>query len=220
MLPAITPSFWHGIIPISHFIYNDFYTCLCLTFTSIVVVPPVLSAGTTTATSISLSWTSGGSEGVSYEVIWQRDTSLECHDEDEGRVTISSTSYDITGQEEDSRYSITVTASNVECSSEVSNTVTLMTEEAGERDYHCYYSIKCTPPAPSASPDFVSIIEVTSSSITVQWEMVPCIHRNGDITGYSVRYTGGGRTQTMPAPGDSWSSERMHVRAPCVRKLT
>ena len=30
--------------------------------------------------------------------------------------------------------------------------------------------------------------EVTSSSITVQWGAVDCIHRNGDITGYSVRY--------------------------------
>ena len=27
-----------------------------------------------------------------------------------------------------------------------------------------------------------------SSSITVQWGSVDCIHRNGDITGYSVRY--------------------------------
>ena len=57
------------------------------------------------------------------------------------------------------------------------------------------------PPAPSAPPDSVSISEVTSSSITVQWEMVPCIHRNGDITGYSVEYIGGGSTQTMSVSG-------------------
>ena len=44
---------------------------------------------------------------------------------------------------------------------------------------------------------------MTSSSITVQWEMVPCIHRNGDITGYSVQYTGGGSTQTVSVSGDS-----------------
>ena len=57
---------------------------------------------------------------------------------------------------------------------------------------------------PSAAPDSVSISSVTSSSITVQWEMVPCIHRNGDITGYSVRYgIQGQSTQTMPVPGDS-----------------
>ena len=44
------------------------------------------------------------------------------------------------------------------------------------------------PPAPSAPPISVSVSEVTSSSITVQWGAVDCIHRNGDITGYLVRY--------------------------------
>ena len=58
--------------------------------------------------------------------------------------------------------------------------------------------------APSAAPDSVSISAVTSSSITVQWEMVPCIHRNGEITGYSVQYgIQGQSTQTMSVPGDS-----------------
>ena len=44
------------------------------------------------------------------------------------------------------------------------------------------------PPAPSAAPNPVSVSAVTSSTITVQWGPVECIHRNGDITGYSVRY--------------------------------
>ena len=58
--------------------------------------------------------------------------------------------------------------------------------------------------APSAPPDSVSISAVTSSSITVQWEMVPCIHRNGHITDYTVRFGIQGQiTQTMAAPGDS-----------------
>ena len=43
-------------------------------------------------------------------------------------------------------------------------------------------------PAPSATPTSVGVSEVTSSSITVQWGTVPCIDRNGDITGYSVQY--------------------------------
>ena len=34
----------------------------------------------------------------------------------------------------------------------------------------------------------MSVSEVTSSNITVQWGSVDCIHRNGDITGYSVWY--------------------------------
>ena len=43
------------------------------------------------------------------------------------------------------------------------------------------------PTAPSAAPISVSVSEVTSSNITVQWGTVPCIHRNGDITAYRIR---------------------------------
>ena len=58
-------------------------------------------------------------------------------------------------------------------------------------------------PAPSASLTCVSTTEVTSSSITVVWGTVDCIHHNGNITGYSVRYgvQGSGRTQTVSALG-------------------
>ena len=90
----------------------------------------------TTATSISLSWTTGGSEGVSYEVEWQRDTSVGCTDEDTGNTTItggSMTSYNITGLEEDSRYAVTVTASNT-LGDEPSNQITPMTMVAREYD--------------------------------------------------------------------------------------
>ena len=103
---------------------------------SLIVSTPVLSNDSTTATFISLSWTSAGSEVNSYEVIWQRDTSGECSDEDEGSVTLTdgSTSYDIMELEEESSYNIIVTAHNTAGSSAVSNTVTAMTLEAGERN--------------------------------------------------------------------------------------
>ena len=41
-------------------------------------------------------------------------------------------------------------------------------------------------------------------SLVSQWESVPCIHQNGQITGYSVRYgvEGSGSTQTMTATGN------------------
>ena len=73
------------------------------------VALPVVMVDSVTPTSISISWTSGGSEGVRYFVEWQRDTS-----EDQGTVTIidGSTSYVISGLEENSRYIIRVTASN------------------------------------------------------------------------------------------------------------
>ena len=60
------------------------------------------------------------------------------------------------------------------------------------------------PPAPYAPPTSVNTSAVTSSSITVQWGPVDCIHRNGDITGYSVRYgvqESSGSTQTMNVSG-------------------
>ena len=64
----------------------------------------------------------------------------------------------------------------------------------------CHVLLKCPlSPDPSAAPDPVATSSDSSSSITVQWGVVPCIHRNGEITGYSVRYTRGGSAQTMAA---------------------
>ena len=59
------------------------------------------------------------------------------------------------------------------------------------------------PPAPSAPPTSVGTSDITSSTIVLQWGPVDCIHRNGDITGYSVRYgvQGSGSTQTMNVSG-------------------
>ena len=56
---------------------------------------------------------------------------------------------------------------------------------------------------PSAPPEGVTA-DGMSTSITVQWGSVPCIHQNGQITGYSVRYgvEGSGSTQTVTATGN------------------
>ena len=93
-----------------------------------------MSVGSSTATSISLSWTSAGSEAVSYEVMWETDDIGGCSGGshmNSTTITDGSTSYDIMGLEEDSSYTISVTASNSAGSSAVSNTVTAMTLEAG-----------------------------------------------------------------------------------------
>ena len=157
------------------------------------------------ANSITLSGSvPSGSVVDSYEVTWQRDTSLECPDVDDvDSETVSGdfTEYTINGLEEDSSYIITVTVFNAAGSSE--DTVTAMTEEAGERGNSRFTTISFVLAAVPAAPTSVSIASVTSSSITVQWEMVPCIHRNGDITGYSVQYEKAGTesTQTMSVIG-------------------
>ena len=90
--------------------------------------------GKVAATSISLSWSVPFLSVVTgYEVMWQRDTSGECSEEDEDSATITDTSYDITGLEEDSSYIITVRSS---ITSDVTSTATTL--KAGERDdqYH------------------------------------------------------------------------------------
>ena len=88
------------------------------------------TTATTISISISLSWSVPNGSVDSYEVIWERDTPGECPDEEEGSSTIT-TSYTITGLEEDSSYTIIVTATNA-AGSVASDPVTGMTGEAGE----------------------------------------------------------------------------------------
>ena len=98
-----------------------------------VVADPVFLVNSITDTTITLSWTSGGSEVTVYQLMWQRNTSLECPDEDVGDdyTYADFTEYNITGLEEDSSYIITlITIYND--SIVISNTVTALTLEAGE----------------------------------------------------------------------------------------
>ena len=89
---------------------------------------PHVTVDTTTATSISLSWTSAGSEVDSYEVMW---TSDECPDDvDEGSATITETSYIIEHLREGTNYTITVNATNSAGTSS-SDSVTGETQELG-----------------------------------------------------------------------------------------
>ena len=69
--------------------------------------------------------------------MWQRETSGECPDADEGSISLpdGSNRYDIMGLEEDRSYNITVTASNT-AGCTVSNAITVNTlkleDEAGK----------------------------------------------------------------------------------------
>ena len=154
------------------------------------VAAPILVAGTVTATSISLSWTSSGSEDVSYEVMWQTDDIGGCSGgSDTNRVTITndSTNYDMMGLEEDSSYTITVIASNPAGSSALSNTIAIMTLQAGESSrLRCFICFRFFSAAPTSPPSSVRTT-ATFTKIVVQWGPLDCIHRNGNITGYSVR---------------------------------
>ena len=102
---------------------------------------PSVTLGTITSTSIFLSWSvPSGSIITNYTIAWERDVTVGCPNEDEDSITIigDSTSYDIMGLEEDSRYTIVLAISNAAGSSTDSDTV--MTEEAGE-DRNLYFSV-------------------------------------------------------------------------------
>ena len=105
--------------------YHRQYRWINIHIFYLIVNAPILTLGTTTATTITISWSSDDPMVTSYEVMWERDTSLKCtgiSDMDSTTINDGSTSYDITELEEDSTYSITVTASNSAGSSAVSDT--------------------------------------------------------------------------------------------------
>ena len=150
---------------------------------------PVINVDSTTATSITIS---GGvpSDSVAdnYNVMWQRDITVECTDMDEGMATSIG---EIMNLQEDSTYLITVTAFNSAGSSDT--TVTAMTMEAGVREMVTVikFSLCCLLffTAPTGLPTSITTTS-TRNNITVMWEEVECIHHNGDITGYSLRVMG------------------------------
>ena len=85
---------------------------------------PRITVSSKTATTISLSWSvPSGSVVDSYEVMWETDSSAT--------ITDGSTSYTITGLEEDTSYTITVTATNA-AGSAVSAPVTGTTSSTGK----------------------------------------------------------------------------------------
>ena len=102
---------------------------------------PRVSVQDVSATSISLSWSVPSDSVVtSYEVVWQRDTSGDCPIEDQGSSTLTggSTSHDLLGLEESSRYTVTLTASNEAGSSDRSDPVTETTDTAGKINFSSY----------------------------------------------------------------------------------
>ena len=57
--------------------------------------------------------------------------------------------------------------------------------------------------APTGPPTSVTNGTITSNSITVQWEEVACLDRNGEITGYTARAITSGRVEgTAVVSGD------------------
>ncbi|CAI8045597.1 Neogenin (Fragment), partial [Geodia barretti] len=108
---------------------------------------------------------------TSYTVSYSN-VNTDCFSDSSSGIPASGTSYTLTGLEEGTQYSITVTASLGGNSGTLEGSTTATTLIA----------------APSAPPSSVRVSVNSSTSITVQWGSVECRHHNGEITGYWVRY--------------------------------
>ena len=65
--------------------------------------------------------------------------------------------------------------------------------------------------APHDPPTDVTAMTTNPVSILIRWGRVPCINRNSNITGYTVRYsTGGGSTVSVSVSGTD-RSERTYT---------
>ena len=94
---------------------------------------PIAEVNSVTATTISLSWSVPSGSVDSYMVTWERNTSGDCPVENRGNRTFTNgySSYTIEELEENSNYTITLTAINA-AGSAVSDSVTRLTRETGE----------------------------------------------------------------------------------------
>ena len=100
--------------------------------------------------------------------------------------------YPLSGLEEDSDYSITLTA-NTAAGSIHSNQTSATTSTAGMKKTMLLSCCQCNNyhAAPNGGPSFVSFdtTNINVTSITVQWQAIPCSERNRLITGYTVQYS-------------------------------
>ena len=185
-----------------------------------------MSVDSVNTISLTISWTLDDSVTVTSYTISYSNTNTDCFNDSDNitDITASDTMYNLTDLEEGTEYSITVTALLSDGGTAVDN-LTAITTATGLLKLpisSVSLILNLSPPAPSAAPTSVSVSAVTSSSITVQWGAVDCIHRNGDITGYSVRYgevgsaegdrsvemvSGGSVTLTSLMPSTTYSIE-------------
>ena len=127
-----------------------------------------------------------------FNVTWEK--LFPCSDLENGyivNVAAASTEYVIqmvTGLDEGSSYNITVTVTNIagNATSDPINAKTMETGNFHQICLHCMLSVVVLLSAPSAPPKGIGVSKRMTFSITVEWQAVPCIHRNGNITGYGI----------------------------------
>ena len=164
-----------------------------------------------TPLAISLSWEFiANSDGTATGyIISYTNKDKTCFD-DSDTISVGSTvaHYTLNGLQENTTYVITmvILRNNSTISADIIEATTLPAGKCISIVFHESLSLKIIFPVPSAAPSSVSVSDMTASSITVQWSAVDCIHHNGDILGYSVRYgrVGSESTHTFNV---SWSDK-------------
>ena len=146
-------------------------------------------------TSLTISWTlARGLTATTYTITYSN-TDTDCFTDSRTIPDIAGSEifYTITGLEEGSDYSISVTATLSGGDEMLENTTAASTLAAGEPTSQRFLSVlhseSLTFTAPTARPSSVRALLNGSAAYIVNWGPVePCIHQNGHITGYSVRY--------------------------------
>ena len=137
-------------------------------------------------------------------------TNTECFTDSISGISASGTSHTVDNLEEGTQYSITLTVTltggGTLQDSTVAATLTvgqcsvlcsfLYLDSDTHTHTHTHLFLTLSSAVPSAAPTDVKVSFDSSTSITVQWGSVPCIHQNGEITGYSVQYVAEGSSET------------------------
>ena len=151
-----------------------------------------ITTKTTTIISLNISVDYMPVGNYTFNVTWEK--LFPCSDIENGyimNITAASTEYVIqmvTGLDEGSSYNIIVTVTNTagDATSDPINATTMETGNFHHICLHCMSSVVILLSAPSAPPEGIGVYKRMTFSITVVWQAVPCIHRNGNITGYAI----------------------------------
>ena len=152
---------------------------------------PSLTIAQVTSTSITVMWSQpGGEVGTTYTLSYTYQGPCAGAGGG-GSVSVgNATQYTITGLQEFSAYTLTITAS-IGVGSSPPASVLVNTSSAGESDdLITRWLTPCPslPIAPSAPPNNLTEVNKTSSSVTISWGEVPCQDQNSVIVGYKVLY--------------------------------
>ena len=177
--------------------------------------PDGLSASASPSTnSLTISWTLvEGVTATAFTIFYSNTNNTDCFTDSStiSDIAGSETMYTLTGLEEGTEYSITVTAIITGGGWIEQHTITATTMAAGKSTSQSSLSQPLTLTAPSAPPSSVRVSVESSTAITVQWGPVQsCVQQNGAITGYSVRYgevgTSEGKRRVEVASGNSMTT--------------